>query len=781
MATAVARAPAVNGTKRKVDDLNEKSDGTALGPINLTLSDPEESEGTDGSDGEEEPFPELDLGSDTEEDEDEEDEDDSEYDVEGSEDDEDNEEDDEDEDEEQTPDSRLTRLIAKYTEKPDESDPSELRLEDPRAPKIVQSNITGFPKKVYPEIDPVYDSDSSTEEDPNRIGNVPLHWYDDLPHIGYDIDGKRVMRPAKGDELDKFLSTVEDPTSWSTAVDKSTGAQVQLSAEELELIGRLARAENPDGDYDPYEPMVEWFTGPGKEMTMPLTSRPEPKSRFIPSKWEHKKVMKIVRAIRQGRITPHGKMTAQQQPQFYALWSTNEESATSHRPPLPAPKVRLPTHSESYNPPKEYLPTDEEKKEWEEMDPEDRPENYLPRSHDTLRHVPAYEDFVKERFDRQLDLYLAPRVRRVKLNIDPESLVPKLPSPKELRPFPTAQNVVFEHEGKARVRCVSWSMDGEWVATGDERGTVRCWEAEVGKCVWQGSFGSEPVGAVEWCPKYNFFLIAVSGAVHLVIPPFLPPAQRAAGHTYTTTAFSTPSAPDPDAPKWTSAKTPLADGHVLSISLTGNPKQLAWHGKGDYFASVAPDAAAKAVWIHQITKHHSQSPFRKVKGTVQLVSFHPKQPHFFVATQKYVRHYDLVGQKLLRTLTPGLRWISSLSVHPSGEHLIVGSYDKKLAWFDLEMGIRPFRVLRYHSRALRSVAFSPAHPLFASASDDGTVQVFHATVFADLMTDPRIVPVKVLRGHAVTDGLGVLGVRWHPRLSWCVSVGADGRAVLWCN
>ncbi|KZT58781.1 BOP1NT-domain-containing protein [Calocera cornea HHB12733] len=759
MATAVARASVANGTKRKVDDLNDKSDGTALGPINLTLSDPEESDGEESSGGEEEPFPELDLGSDTEEDEEDE-EYDSEDDIEGEEEEEDDEdeEDEDDEDDEATPESH------------------------PRAPKIVQSDITGFPKKVYPEIDAVYDSDSSTEEDPNRIGNVPLHWYDDLPHIGYDISGKRVMRPAKGDELDKFLSTVEDPTSWSTAVDKSTGAQVQLTPEELELIGRLARAENPDGDYDPYEPTVEWFTGPGKEMTMPLTSRPEPKSRFIPSKWEHKKVMKIVRAIRQGRITPHGPVTAAQQPQYYALWSTADEAEASRRPPpLPAPKVRLPTHSESYNPPKEYLPTDEERKEWEDMDPEDRPENYLPRSHDTLRHVPAYEDFVKERFDRQLDLYLAPRVRRVKLNIDPESLVPKLPSPKELRPFPVAQNVVFEHPGKARVRCVSWSMDGEWVATGDERGVVRCWEAEVGKCVWEGTFGDQPVGAVEWCPKYNFFLIAVSGALHLVIPPFLPPAQRAAAHTYCTSAFATPSAPVPDAPKWTSAKPLLADGHILTVSVPGNPKQLAWHAKGDYFASVAPDAAAKAVWIHQVTKHHSQSPFRKVKGTVQLVSFHPKQPHFFVATQKYVRQYDLVNQKLLRTLTPGLRWISSLSIHPSGEHLIVGSYDRKLAWFDLEMGTRPFRVLRYHSRALRSVAFSPAHPLFASASDDGTVQIFHATVFADLMTDPRIVPVKVLRGHEVREGLGVLGVRWHPRLSWCVSVGADGRAVLWAN
>lgn len=31
-----------------------------------------------------------------------------------------------------------------------------------------------------------------------------------MPHIGYDVDGKKVMRPATGDELDKFLEGVED-------------------------------------------------------------------------------------------------------------------------------------------------------------------------------------------------------------------------------------------------------------------------------------------------------------------------------------------------------------------------------------------------------------------------------------------------------------------------------------------------------------------------------------------------------------------------------------------
>ena len=45
-----------------------------------------------------------------------------------------------------------------------------------------------------------------------------MHWYDDLPHVGYDINGKKVLRPARGDELDKFLKTVEDPEAWYVAL-----------------------------------------------------------------------------------------------------------------------------------------------------------------------------------------------------------------------------------------------------------------------------------------------------------------------------------------------------------------------------------------------------------------------------------------------------------------------------------------------------------------------------------------------------------------------------------
>lgn len=134
-----------------------------------------------------------------------------------------------------------------------------------------------------------------------------MHWYDDLPHIGYDINGQKVLRPARGDELDKFLATVDDSSAWCAAFllnllsslmhifrtsvfDKNTQMDKPLTSEELDIIRRLYAGENPDAGYDPYEPMTEWFTGKGKEEVMPLSGALQPKRRFIPSKWEKQKV-----------------------------------------------------------------------------------------------------------------------------------------------------------------------------------------------------------------------------------------------------------------------------------------------------------------------------------------------------------------------------------------------------------------------------------------------------------------------------------------------------------
>jgi len=150
-----------------------------------------------------------------------------------------------------------------------------------------------------------------------------------------------------------------------------------------------------------------------------------------------------------------------------------------------------------------------------------------------------------------------------------------------------------------------------------------------------------------------------------------------------------------------------------------------------------------------------------------------------VATQKNIRVYDLVKQVLAKKLESSAKWISSMAIHPGGDNLIVGTYDRKVLWFDMDLSVLPYRNLRYHMDAVRSVDFHKRYPLFASAGDDNNITVSHGMVYSDLLQNPLIVPVKKLTGHTEYDRFGVQCVSWHPTQPWLLSSGADGYIKLW--
>ncbi|KAG9253548.1 NUC169 domain-containing protein [Emericellopsis atlantica] len=659
----------------------------------------------------------------------------------------------------------------------------------------VTTDANGNERYEYADVNPVYDSDDSdAQEQPNTIGDIPLSFYDSYPHIGYDINGKKIMRPATGDALDALLDTIEIPKGWTGLTDPQTGKPLNLSQSELELLRRLQMAEVPEEGFDPYPDMVPYFTG--VEEKMPLSSAPEPKRRFLPSKHEAKRIAKLVRAIKDGKILPYkppeerDREQNQEEETHYDIWA-NEEAQEPHVMHIAAPKLAPPGYDLSYNPPPEYLPTGDEKKAWQQTDPEEREKEYLPAQYDALRKVPGYGEFVKERFERCLDLYLAPRIRKNRLNIDPNSLLPKLPRPEELKPFPTLCQTIFKgHEG--RVRTAAFSPDGEWIASGGDDGTVRVWSLN-GHQEWSARLSpDESVNIVRWRPNKDAFILAAAAGedLFLAVPPLVNDATEKAsrdvldagfGHAAHNATTDGNNVIKKDTPaKWSRPGTKLEEkGVLLKLTVRSAIKMLSWHRRGDFICSVSPRGQRSSVAIHTVSKHLSQIPFRRLPGLAQAAHFHPSRPYFFVATQRVIRCYDLQRQELVKAIQPGARWISGFDVHPGGDNLIVGSYDRRLLWHDLDLSSRPFKTMRFHSQAIRAVKYHKSLPLFADASDDGSLQIFHGRIVSDLMESATIVPVKMLKGHKVTSNLGVMDVDWHPRHPWCLSAGADGTLRLW--
>lgn len=652
----------------------------------------------------------------------------------------------------------------------DDDDGEDLKTGTEQTQQIEEQQEAGARKENQED---EYERDSSDEEDiRNTVGNIPMEWYKDFPHIGYDLDGKKIYKPIRNkDELDDFLDKMENPEYWRTVHDKKTGSDIVLSDEQVELVNRLQKGQFGDVNFNEYQPQVEFFSS--DLMLHPVTNRPADKRSFIPSLVEKEKVSKLVHAIKMGWIKPR-RQEDDSRGRYYDLWASEDSSILArHRMHLPAPKTPLPGHHESYNPPPEYLFTDEERALWEQQDPSDRKFPFVPRAFSSLRQVPAFPRFIHERFERCLDLYLCPRQRKMRVNVNPEDLIPKLPKPKDLQPFPTTQSLVYRgHSGL--VRSISVSPSGQWLASGSDDGSVRFWEVRTSRCMKTVQVGGA-VKSVAWNPNPSVCLLAAAlDSVVLILSPSLADRQVVSSSERLLSGQQEPSE-EAGPVTWTDAEgEELNQGIRLKIQHPKGVQQVAWHAKGDYLASVMPDHSSHLqVLIHQVSRRRSQNPFRKNKGLVQSVAFHPIRPYFFLATQRSVRIYNLVKQEMTKKLQANSKWISSMAVHPGGDHVICGSYDCRLSWFDLDLSTKPYKMLRHHKKAVRGVAYHRLYPLFASASDDGSVIVCHGTVYNDLLQNPLLVPVKVLRGHLITHDLGVLDVTFHPTQPWIFSSGAD--------
>lgn len=104
-----------------------------------------------------------------------------------------------------------------------------------------------------------------------------------------------------------------------------------------------------------------------------------------------------------------------------------------------------------------------------------------------------------------------------------------------------------------------------------------------------------------------------------------------------------------------------------------------------------------------------------------------------------------------------------------------------MLWFDLDLSSDPYKILKYHQKAVRAVKFHSSYPLFATAADDGNVHILHNMVYNDYLKNPLIIPLKVLRGHEVVGDIGVLDVDFHPIQPWIFTAGADHTIRLFHN
>lgn len=102
----------------------------------------------------------------------------------------------------------------------------------------------------------------------------------------------------QSDELTKFIERQNDPLWWAKITDFLNNKEVKLSKGDLELLKRVRDGKYEDSNIDPY---ADWdYECDSKDFIHPLSSAPESKRRFLPSKWERLKISKYVQALKKG-------------------------------------------------------------------------------------------------------------------------------------------------------------------------------------------------------------------------------------------------------------------------------------------------------------------------------------------------------------------------------------------------------------------------------------------------------------------------------------------------
>jgi ribosome biogenesis protein ERB1 len=160
-----------------------------------------------------------------------------------------------------------------------------------------------------------------------------------------------------------LLARADGGAALRTIYDEYNDEEIVLTKEEIAMLMRIRRGEFPHAEVNPFPEYAE----SDEVWAAPLRNDPEPKRRFIPSKWEEKKVVKLVRAIRNGWLKTRAEKRAERKAaaegEVYLLWGDDDNAAAAGKTgagltAIAAAKQKLPGHDESYHPPAEYLPTE---------------------------------------------------------------------------------------------------------------------------------------------------------------------------------------------------------------------------------------------------------------------------------------------------------------------------------------------------------------------------------------------------------------------------------------
>jgi WD40 repeat protein/serine/threonine protein kinase len=342
------------------------------------------------------------------------------------------------------------------------------------------------------------------------------------------------------------------------------------------------------------------------------------------------------------------------------------------------------------------------------------------------------------------------------------------------------------------VLCAVFSPDGQRIASSDQDGWVKIWDAKTGQKVLQFSAHKKHARSVAYSPDGRRLATGSwDGTIKVWDAQALGPDRDARpsltlegpGSQVARVAFS------PDG-KWlaSASRTRMNSGQVqVWDATTGAPvlavpayvnslKCLDFSPDGRRLVSVGPDPDSEVkVWDVRTGQELLTLGGHRRPG--ESVAFSPDGRRIASVAgnldpaEREVLIWDARTGREMHRLRGHSAGVWCLAFSPDGQRLATGSKDHTIKLWDVETG-REALTLRGHSDSVCDVAFRPDGHQLVSASHDRTVRVWDATP-SEGTPDPGCL---TLRG----PGAGVNAVAFHPKDRRLVaSAGTDGTVRLW--
>ncbi|MEA5627190.1 hypothetical protein [Nostoc sp. UHCC 0251] len=240
------------------------------------------------------------------------------------------------------------------------------------------------------------------------------------------------------------------------------------------------------------------------------------------------------------------------------------------------------------------------------------------------------------------------------------------------------KNRFLGHQGG--IRSVSFSFNGQYLATASDDGTARLWDSQGNQLmVFQG---------------HDAMVRSVS---------FSPDDRRLA----TTSSDCT-------ARLWDLQGNQLVvfEGHKLEV------RNVSFSPDGQYLATASGDCTAR-LWDLQ---GNQLMIFQGHQGRIHSISFNPDGQRLATASSdRTARLWDLQGNQLM-VFQGHQDWVISACFNSDGQYLATASGDCTARVWDLQGN--QLMIFQGHQGWVNSVSFSPDRQYLATASDDGTARLW---------------------------------------------------------